>query len=125
MFDTVFYAQLVRQSRLPHDFIAHMLNLSEKEYLKRATGIKPFNSDDIAILKNLFCLSGTEAERLFFCNNFKIYCQDKHITNKDLADLLGVTPATVSRKINGKSPFYVSEVVKICREYNISADDYF
>lgn len=123
MFDTVFYAQLVRQSGLSHDYIAHRLNLKESRYLRKAAGIECFYTNEMQTLKDLFYLSDTEATELFFCNRFKAYCRDRGITNKQIADILGIKNA--SRLMNGKQAFKVSQVVKLCRHFNISADDYF
>ena len=56
---------------------------------------------------------------------FKGYCAEHNIKQKDIAELLGITPQTVSRKMNGKEPFTLDQVKTICAHYGISADEYF
>lgn len=50
---------------------------------------------------------------------FRGYMRENDITLADLALLLGVTPTTVSFKINGKSDFYLNEFNKIKEHYKI------
>ena len=50
-------------------------------------------------------------------NKFKGFAREKNITYADIATLLGVTPTTVSMKINGYSDFYLSEQKLIKSEY--------
>lgn len=56
---------------------------------------------------------------------FKGYCAEHNIKQKDIAELLGITPQTVNRKLNGKEPFTLDQVKTICAHYGISADEYF
>ena len=125
MLDTVYYAQLVRQSGLSHDYIAHALGLTKPAYLNKATGCSPFRSDDMAVLKRIFSLSADDATSLFYCNKFTAYCHDRGITGADLARVLDVSPATARRYMKDNSRLKVSHIVTICRTFNISADDYF
>lgn len=56
---------------------------------------------------------------------FRAWMRENHIKSSDLADLLGVSEATISKKLNGFSDFTVVEVRVICTTYGISADEYF
>lgn len=55
-------------------------------------------------------------------NRFKGFLREKGLTYCDIADLLGVTPSTVSMKINGYSDFYLSEQRIIKFKYQINED---
>lgn len=39
---------------------------------------------------------------------------EKNLTQIDLANLIGMSPATYCKKEQGQTDFYVKEVVKIC-----------
>lgn len=56
---------------------------------------------------------------------FKGYCAEHNIKQKEIADLLEITVSNVNRKINGKEPFTLEQVKKLCIKYGISADEYF
>ena len=56
---------------------------------------------------------------------FKGYCAENKIKQTEIADLLGIKPESVNRKLNGKEPFTFEQVKKICNRYKISADVYF
>ena len=56
---------------------------------------------------------------------FKGFCAANNIKQSDLAQLLGITVSNVNEKVNGKQPFTLDQVKKICNEYHISADEYF
>lgn len=56
---------------------------------------------------------------------FKGYCAERGIKQTELAELLDITPANMSEKMNGKQPFTLIQVKKICETYQISADEYF
>ena len=56
---------------------------------------------------------------------FKAWMNENNIKCKDVADLLGVSKATISKKLNGLSDFSLVEIRTICAEYNISSDTYF
>lgn len=43
----------------------------------------------------------------------------KRVTYADIAALIGKTSIAVSNKMNGKSDFYISEIDKICKKWNI------
>ena len=47
------------------------------------------------------------------------YMRQNGITVRDLAELIGVTPTTISFKINGKSDFTLSEVDRIKKHYGV------
>lgn len=56
----------------------------------------------------------------------KMYLLENDIKHKDVAKLLGITPALFSQKINkNKSNFTLDEASKICSEYNLSMHEYF
>jgi len=58
-------------------------------------------------------------------SKFKAYCIEKHIKQRDIAELLGVSIGTVNRKLNNRSVFTLQEVKTLCVRYGISADTYF
>lgn len=53
---------------------------------------------------------------------FKGWLRANHITYAILGDFLGVTPATVSAKINGTSDFFVTEVNAIRTEWGLNSN---
>ena len=50
-------------------------------------------------------------------NKLKGFARENNITYADIGLLLGITPTTVSMKINGYSDFYLSEQKLIKDEY--------
>lgn len=48
----------------------------------------------------------------------------KKTTLSDIANLLGCSKSTVSKKLNGRSEFSLAEVEKICDRYNISPEHF-
>lgn len=56
---------------------------------------------------------------------FKGWLRSKNLTYKDVADVLGISVATVSAKINGQSDFLVSEIDTIKKQYNLESDIFF
>ena len=56
---------------------------------------------------------------------FKGFMAAKGISQKELANLLDISVASVSLKVNNKQPFTLSQIQKICKAYSISADAYF
>lgn len=58
-------------------------------------------------------------------NKFKGWLRTNGMTYRDLAELLGLSVATVSAKINGKSDFLLSEIESIKNKYKIDYDIFF
>lgn len=59
-------------------------------------------------------------------NKLKGYFAEKNIKHKEVADLIDVTVATFSKKINRNgSEFTADEIRTICKHYNISSDNFF
>ena len=56
---------------------------------------------------------------------FKGYCAERKIKQSEIAELLNITVQSVNRKLNGKEPFTLEQVVALCKRYEISADEYF
>ena len=56
---------------------------------------------------------------------FKGWLRANNLTYADIAKLLGLSTATVSSKINGKSDFLLSEVSVIRKHYNLGGDIFF
>ena len=56
---------------------------------------------------------------------FKAYCVENRIKQAEIAEVLGVNLQSVNRKLNGKEPFSLEQVKKLCQKYKISADEYF
>lgn len=56
---------------------------------------------------------------------FKGYCAEHNIKQSEVAEVLKISLANVNKKLNGKEPFTLQQVQKLCKHYNISADKYF
>ena len=56
---------------------------------------------------------------------FKAWLVEHHIKQKEVADLLGITVEGANSKINGRQPFTLAQVKKLCETYGISADNFF
>ena len=56
---------------------------------------------------------------------FKGYCAENRIKQLEIAEILGISVQNVNRKMNGKEPFTFEQVKKLCKHFNISADEYF
>ena len=56
---------------------------------------------------------------------FKGFCAENRIKQTDIAELLGIDVSNVNQKMNGKQPFTLEQVKKLCVKYSISADEYF
>lgn len=57
--------------------------------------------------------------------SFKGWLRANGLTYSNVADLLGISVATVSAKINGQSDFLLSEVQLIREKYNLKSDIFF
>lgn len=57
--------------------------------------------------------------------NFKGWLRSNDLTYNDIAELLGLSVATVSAKINGKSDFLLSEIQVIKEKYNLESSIFF
>lgn len=53
---------------------------------------------------------------------FKGFIAENNVKQKEVADLIGVTESTISKKINGNADFDMREVRIICKHYKINAD---
>jgi len=56
---------------------------------------------------------------------FKGYCAENRIKQLEIAEILEISVQNVNRKMNGKEPFTFEQVKKLCKHFNISADEYF
>lgn len=56
---------------------------------------------------------------------FKGWLRSNNLTYKDISRLLGLSVATVSAKINGKSDFLLSEIRAIKKEYKLDDEIFF
>lgn len=54
--------------------------------------------------------------------NLKHLIQDNDMSQKELAEILGVHRMQIGRWINGKSEMGVDKLKKICEYYHVSAD---
>lgn len=123
MTNTAKLAAMVEKSGLTTDYIAYRLKTTEKDFLTKAAGIKPFTVSEVETLKSILSLTGKETTEIFFCNLFGDYCKEHAITQEELAELLGIKSA--AKQLNGDKPFTVGQVVTICKHYGISAETYF
>ena len=60
-------------------------------------------------------------------NEFKNYLVEQGIKQEEVATLIGLSRSQLNMILNGQrgNDFYVSQVVKICNHYKISAEQYF
>lgn len=60
-------------------------------------------------------------------NKFKLFLVEQGIKQEEVAELISLSRSQLNMILNGQrgNDFYVSQVVKICNHYKISADDYF
>ena len=56
---------------------------------------------------------------------FKGWLRSNDLTYKDVSEFLGLSIATVSAKINGKSDFLLSEIRALKKEYNLEDEIFF
>jgi len=56
---------------------------------------------------------------------FKAWLVEHKISQKEVAELLGVTTVSVNRKLNGIEDFTVKQIRLICEKYGLSADEFF
>lgn len=57
---------------------------------------------------------------------FKAFLVENGIKQKDVAKTLGITNATFNAKLNRNgSDFTIKQVRILCKEFNISADEFF
>ena len=56
---------------------------------------------------------------------FKAWLVENRISQKELAELLGVSVVAVNRKLNGVDEFTVRQIRTICEKYGLSADEFF
>lgn len=54
--------------------------------------------------------------------NFKAWLVMHSITQRELAEVLGISFQSVNKKVNGKEDFTMEQARKICRHYHVSAD---
>lgn len=54
--------------------------------------------------------------------NFKAWLVINGITQRELAEVLGLSFQSVNKKVNGKEDFTLEQARKICKHYHISAD---
>ena len=58
-------------------------------------------------------------------SRFKGWLRENNLTYTDVANVLGVTAATISSKINGHSDFSLSEVNELRRTYHLESNIFF
>lgn len=56
---------------------------------------------------------------------FKGWLRENGLTYKDVGDVLGLSIATVSAKINGQSDFLLAEIQTLKKHYNLESDIFF
>lgn len=56
---------------------------------------------------------------------FKMWLVENRVTQRSIAKLLEISITATNRKVNGKEDFSLDQVRKICREYDVSADQLF
>lgn len=53
---------------------------------------------------------------------FKAWLVINKVSQRELADLLGLSQQSVYLKVNGKTDFTLPQIKKICDKYGVSAD---
>ena len=56
---------------------------------------------------------------------FKGWLKSNELTYKEISEVLGISVATVSAKINGQSDFLLSEIQIIKRKYHLEDEIFF
>ena len=56
---------------------------------------------------------------------FKAWLVANKISQKEVADFLGISPVSVNRKLNGVEEFTTRQIRAICERYSLSADEFF
>ena len=56
---------------------------------------------------------------------FKLWLVEHHVKQKEIAELLGISQTHTNLKVNGKQPWTVKQIEKICDTYGISANLFF
>lgn len=82
-------------------------------------------SQQVCIMMIVGLQNPNKTERRNRMLKFKGYCAEHGISQKEIADLLGINIWSVNKKLNGKEPFTFEQVKKLCDHYKISADVYF
>lgn len=54
--------------------------------------------------------------------SFKGWLVQNKVTQTELAKLLGISVQAVNGKVNGRHPFTMNQVIKICETYGVSSD---
>lgn len=57
-----------------------------------------------------------------FREKLKEIREDRDISQKEIAEVLGVKQSAVSKYENGLREYKVEDIIKLCKFYNISAD---
>ena len=65
---------------------------------------------------------GIDMEQKIVGNKVKKLMKKNNITIKNLAERMGVTSKTLSRKLNGEQEFCVSEILIIIKVFNLSIE---
>ena len=58
-------------------------------------------------------------------NHFKGWLRSNNLTYNDIADLLGLSPATISAKINGESDFFLAEIQFLKNHFQLDSSIFF
>lgn len=58
-------------------------------------------------------------------SKFKGFCAEHNISQRELADVLGISIQSANKKVNGKIPMTLNQIKVLCEHYQISADEYF
>jgi len=53
---------------------------------------------------------------------FKGWLAENGISQKEIAEVLGITVSNLNEKVNGKQEFTAPQMRTLCQKYNISAD---
>ena len=56
--------------------------------------------------------------------NLKNLMNDYHLNQGQLAQKIGVHQVTISQVVNGKKPFSLSLVIKVCNAFNIDVEEF-
>lgn len=68
------------------------------------------------------CATYREEEGMTETMTFKAWLVINKVSQRELADLLGLSQQSVYLKVNGKVDFTLPQIKKICDTYGVSAD---
>ena len=76
------------------------------------------------VMKEVLPNGRKKVEGVINSEKIKQRMHEKRVTQKELADALGLKISSVSQKLNGKRTFYLHEAVKVCEVLEIPPEEF-